>query len=56
MAANMVLTGALSASGLLPFDSGRFAGVIDRLFAGEVRDLNMRAFQKGMEAVTACRG
>lgn len=52
MAANMVLTGALSASGLLPFDSGCFTGVVDTLFSGEVRDLNVRAFRKGMEAVS----
>lgn len=51
MAANMVLTGALSGSGLLPFDSRCFKGVIDTLFSGEVRDLNIRAFEKGAGAV-----
>ncbi len=53
MAANMVMTGALSGSGLLPFGGDRFTGVIETLFSGEVRDLNMRAFQKGTEAVQA---
>ncbi len=51
MSTNMVLTGALSGSGLLPFDTGFFTGVIENLFAGEIRELNIRAFQKGVEAV-----
>ncbi|MFZ5596636.1 MAG: indolepyruvate oxidoreductase subunit beta [Bacillota bacterium] len=51
MAANMVLTGAVSGGGLLPFHSGYFTGMIDRLFSGEVRDLNLRAFNSGLEAV-----
>lgn len=51
MAANMVLTGALSGSGLLPFDGGCFGAVMDTLFSGEARELNRRAFKKGREAV-----
>ncbi|MFZ5633414.1 MAG: indolepyruvate oxidoreductase subunit beta [Bacillota bacterium] len=53
MATNMVLTGALSGSGCLPFDSRYFTETIDTLFAGEVRELNMRAFNKGMQSVKA---
>ncbi|KJS68230.1 MAG: hypothetical protein JL50_04745 [Peptococcaceae bacterium BICA1-7] len=51
MAANMVLTGALSGCSLLPFDSRFFTGVIDTLFSGDVRALNMKAFEKGRETV-----
>jgi len=56
MATNMVLTGALSGSGLLPFDGSFFTGVISALFAGEVRDLNLRAFEKGAAAVSELAG
>lgn len=51
MAANMVLTGALAGSGFLPIDKDHFTNVINKLFAGEVRDLNMRAFEKGAQTL-----
>jgi indolepyruvate ferredoxin oxidoreductase beta subunit len=51
MAANMVLTGALAGCGLLPVDSRFFRDAIDQQFAGEVKEVNGRAFEKGFGAV-----
>lgn len=52
LAANMVMTGALAGSGLLPFDRECFLTVIGSLFQGSVRDLNLRAFESGFRRVT----
>jgi indolepyruvate ferredoxin oxidoreductase beta subunit len=47
LAANMVMTGALAGSGLLPFGKEFFKPVIGTLFQGSVGDLNIRAFELG---------
>jgi len=47
LAANMVMTGALAGSGLLPFGRECFISVIGSLFQGIVRDLNLQAFESG---------
>ncbi len=48
LAANMVMTGALAGSGLLPFGREHFTGVIETLFKDAVRDLNIKAFELGL--------
>lgn len=56
LATNMVLTGALSGSGCLPFDSQYFINIMDTLFTGEIKELNTRAFRKGLETVRRDQG
>lgn len=52
LAANMVMTGALVGSGLLPFGREYFIDTIEMLFKGGVRDLNLSAFELGFKKVT----
>lgn len=47
LAANMVMTGALSGSGLLPFGREFFIKTIEMLFKDNVRELNLKAFDLG---------
>lgn len=51
MAANMVMTGALVGSGLLPFGREYFIRTIEILFKDSVRDLNLTAFELGYRRV-----
>ncbi|MHB8156745.1 MAG: indolepyruvate oxidoreductase subunit beta [Desulfocucumaceae bacterium] len=51
MAANMVLTGALSGCGVLPFDRSYFKETMDIMFTGEIKEINTKAFNSGFEAV-----
>lgn len=50
MAANMVMTGALSGSGLMPFGEEYCIKTISLLFSGPVLDVNLKAFEKGFRA------
>lgn len=52
MAANMVLTGALSGAGVLPFGGKFFRDTIEVLFTGEVKEINKKAFELGFKAVS----
>ncbi|AGL00307.1 indolepyruvate oxidoreductase subunit beta [Desulfoscipio gibsoniae] len=47
LAANMVMTGALAGSGLLPFGREYLTATIELLFKDSVRDLNLAAFELG---------
>ncbi len=51
LAANMVMVGALAGSGLLPLAEEAYRRVIASQFRPELRDLNLRAFQLGVDAV-----
>ncbi|WP_165613627.1 indolepyruvate oxidoreductase subunit beta [Desulfotruncus arcticus] len=51
MAANMVMTGALAGSGLLPFGREYFVETIKSLFKDHIRELNLKAFTVGLEHV-----
>lgn len=51
LAANMVMTGALAGSGLLPFEPEFFQKVIADLFQGSTRDINLRAFFLGFQQI-----
>lgn len=53
LAANMVMTGALSGSGLLPFDQAYFIETIEKLFSGDLGQLNLRAFQLGFSRLSS---
>jgi len=52
-AANMVLTGALAGSGLLPFGREYFTKTIELLFAGTLRAINLAAFELGCQVTSA---
>lgn len=56
MAANMVLTGALSGSGVLPIGGKFFRDTIEVLFTGEVKEINKKAFELGFKAVQKGKG
>lgn len=51
LAANMVMTGALAGSGLLPFGRDFFIKTIEMLFKDSVRDLNLKAFEMGFSRI-----
>lgn len=51
LAVNMVMTGALAGSGLLPFGRKYFIRTIETLFGENIRELNLKAFEMGMEQV-----
>jgi indolepyruvate ferredoxin oxidoreductase beta subunit len=51
VAANMVMTGALAGSELLPITVPTYEKVIEELFTGPVRQLNLEAFRAGVRAV-----
>lgn len=50
LAANVVLTGALAGTGLLPVGLENYRRVIAELFSGEVRELNLLAFELGVQS------
>lgn len=50
VAANMVLTGALAGTGLVPVPLAAFRSVIGMLFDGAVLELNRKAFELGVRA------
>lgn len=52
MAANMVMTGALVGSGILPFGQEFFIATIQSLFQGDILELNLKAFQIGLNHTT----
>ncbi|MGQ9826099.1 MAG: hypothetical protein ACUVSK_14150 [Desulfotomaculales bacterium] len=47
----MVMTGALAGTGLLPVGLESYRRVIAELFSGEVRELNLLAFELGVQSV-----
>ncbi|MEW6425716.1 MAG: indolepyruvate oxidoreductase subunit beta, partial [Bacillota bacterium] len=49
VAANVVLTGALAGTGFLPIAVDSYRRTIAELFTGNARELNMRAFELGVE-------
>lgn len=51
VAANVVLTGALAGTGLLPPGLDSYRRAISELFSGEVRELNRAAFELGVKSV-----
>ena len=51
MATNMVMTGALAGSELLPITIPIYEKVIEELFTGSVRQFNLEAFRAGVRAV-----
>ncbi|MBS4021127.1 MAG: 2-oxoacid:acceptor oxidoreductase family protein [Dethiobacter sp.] len=52
LAANMVMTGALAGSGLLPFGREFFQTTIEALFKGSIRELNVKAFESGFSQLS----
>jgi indolepyruvate ferredoxin oxidoreductase, beta subunit len=50
LAANMVMTGALAGSGILPFGREFIIKTIDALFSDNIRQLNFKAFESGFAA------
>lgn len=53
MAANMVMTGALVGSGILPLGREHFVATIESLFKGQLRELNLKAFDLGLEYIAS---
>ncbi|MEW6274539.1 MAG: indolepyruvate oxidoreductase subunit beta [Bacillota bacterium] len=49
VAANVVLTGALAGTGFLPIALDSYRRTIAELFTGNARELNLRAFELGLE-------
>ncbi|MDD4753664.1 MAG: indolepyruvate oxidoreductase subunit beta [Desulfitobacteriaceae bacterium] len=51
LAANMVMTGCLAGTGLLPFGKEFFRSTIDKLFPNKLKELNLKAFELGFDQV-----
>jgi len=51
LAANMVMTGALAGSGLLPLDLSYYKEVVSLLFKDKILELNLKALELGINAV-----
>lgn len=50
---NLVMVGALAASGLLPVKRENYEQALEGLFEGEVLEINRKAFQKGFQAFSS---
>jgi indolepyruvate ferredoxin oxidoreductase, beta subunit len=50
LAGNMVMTGALAGSGMIPFGREFFIKTIEALFSDNIRELNLKAFESGFAA------
>lgn len=51
MAANMVMTGSLAGTGILPFEKEIFKNTIDMLFPKKLKGVNLQAFELGFQQV-----
>ncbi|HOT44781.1 MAG TPA: indolepyruvate oxidoreductase subunit beta [Spirochaetota bacterium] len=52
---NVIMLGAVSGAGVLPFDAEDFRDVISETMSGDKVEINMKAFSKGEEMIRALR-